>query len=271
MVQHVSSVTAVASVWGKHELLEKETGFWKIGPMRLWVLRHSNEWQMHALNSRDSQDRDIAIQVPFNGELPERAQQVRYGVGQTTSDLYFAPRLADRSMVLRPESPFIIPPGERITLYISTSLWVEIAFSPDKIFLTNLPVFRTSDTWFGPSTIQGEFCYLSRTSARLRYEDLIKSPYRAVTQVFLHNCSHRPLTLERFKLPVGSLALYRSPKTGLFFTDSPEIEFHARDKGVTFEVVGPFNPDDDVLELVAPAREERDRNIVIKAFSNLID
>jgi hypothetical protein len=271
MVQHVTSVTSVAQVWGKHQLLEKETGFWKIGPMRLWILRHSNEWGMHSLNSRDSQDRDMAIQVPFHGDLPERAQQIRYGVTQTGPELYFSPCLADRSMVLRPESPFIIPPGQKVALYISTSLWIQISFSHQKIALTTLPVFRTSDTWFGPSTIEGEFCYLSRTSARLRYEDLIKSPYRAVTQVYLHNSSDGPLTLERFKLPVGNLRLYRSPASGLFFTDGLEIEFLARNKEINFEVLAPFNPDGVDLELMAPAQLGGDRNIVFKAIGHLFD
>lgn len=66
---------------------------------------------------------------------------------------------------------------------------------------------RPSDTWFGPTTSEGEPCYASKTVCRLRVEDVPLRPHRCLTKVTLRNRADDSLSLDRLKLPVNALAL----------------------------------------------------------------
>ena len=56
-------------------------------------------------------------------------------------------------------------------IYVSTPLWVRVDVHDPPQFLQEIPVIRPSDTWFGPSTREGELGYAGRTHGRLNFEN----------------------------------------------------------------------------------------------------
>jgi hypothetical protein len=125
----------------------------------------------------------------------EHLQISRYSVRQTESQVSLQPALADRPVVSRPEDPLYVPPGESVTLYLSTALWILIELAESDRLLQELPSFRMSDTWFGPSTVDGEFCYATRTAGRVRLENVPRRYHRAVTPLRIRNTAKDALAL----------------------------------------------------------------------------
>ncbi|MBD3646782.1 MAG: hypothetical protein HUJ31_04865, partial [Pseudomonadales bacterium] len=116
-------------------------------------------------------------------------------------------RLATRPVVARPNQPVHLPPGQKTTLYVGTSLW--LCLKRGDTTLLDIPVGRLSDTWFGPNTRRGELCFACQTHARLSMDGVAANPWKAITPVTVRNESPDALMLDRINLPVPNLALYR--------------------------------------------------------------
>ena len=93
------------------------------------------------------------------------------------------PRLANRSVVIKPVDPIYIPAGQRGTLYISTPLWIAGFVEGQREPIFDLPVILPKDTWFGPNHRSGEICYATAVDGRTELEQLRPRAFRAVTQL----------------------------------------------------------------------------------------
>src|SRR5690606_13684881 len=105
--------------------------------------------------------------------------------------------------------------NEEVTIFVSTPLWLNLTVGPEFTRLLSMPILRLSDSWFGVDPTEGELCYAARSKAKLRFEDLSLIQYRAVTKIILCNSSSQQMFLERIKVPVHNLSLYRSKEDGL--------------------------------------------------------
>ena len=142
--------------------------------------------------------------------------------------------MADRSVVARPNVPLRLLGGEKTRIYVSTPLWFRALTLPSESSLIDVPFWRPSDSWFGPSTREGEMCYAKYTEARMLRELLEQRPHRAITPLSIHNKQTDPLLIERLNLPVPLLSLY-----------------HHRDRGLWTEAVNVVREeDDDKVELI---------------------
>lgn len=202
--------------WGSFEFDDDDAGRWRVGPTTLWIYRSIQSWQLIVLESDDPLDDSAAIDAPrpigetglSMGDLPHDALVTRYSFQQTDASCSLHPMLADRAVVIRPDIPLYILAGEQVTLYVSTPLWVRIEVGAAARLLQEVPSFRPSDTWFGPSTREGELCYAVKTAGRLRLENLPKRLHRAITPIHVHNRGPDPLHVERIQVPVQYLSLF---------------------------------------------------------------
>jgi hypothetical protein len=135
----------------------------------------------------------------------------RYSVRRTSGSVALRPALADRPVVTRPEHPLSVLPDEAVTLYLSTPLWVRVELVESDRQLAEVPSHQMSDTWFGPSPLEGTFCYATRTVGRLRLDRLPLRLHRALTPLTVRNRAEEPLALERVQLPAPHLSLYVTP------------------------------------------------------------
>lgn len=202
--------------WGSFALKEGEVGCWHVGPTHFWLVHHESEWRLYYQPQPDPLEMRASVHVPLSEEEQKAFEE---GAALETTSLRFAqqvlkddvtvlPALADRPMIVRPETPLSILPEQTVTLYVSTPLWVQ--FRVEGRLMTELPSLRPPDTWFGPSTREGELCYATRTNARLVLDHVPQRMNRAVTPLLVRNRGIDPLQLERVQLPVQHLTLYRS-------------------------------------------------------------
>ena len=203
--------------WGEFRFSAGETMVWCIGPLRLAVRRARQEWQL-TYDWLAVAEGEVACSItPTAEDFPAYEHQERYVFRETGEGLLIRPTLADRPVISRPVTPFHLPAGEEATLFVSSPVWLHLATTAPERDLTEIVIQQPSDTWFGPSTREGQLCYASRTSGRLLLEEVPRRPHRAVTRVVIRNEGGDALRLERLSLPAPYLAVFEADD-GLLWT-----------------------------------------------------
>jgi hypothetical protein len=260
---------------------EGQAATFRIGSFALQVHRRAREWRVLTATSADlaAVDVDTKVPDPEPGPLPfevAAARPMRFVFEDGEDALRLRPRLADRPVVVRPADALYLLPGASVEVFVSTIVWVVLEHVRSGVVLLDLPALRPSDTWFGPSTRDGELAYASRTSARLDARDLPARPHRATTCIRLENTGSAPRSLAKVMLPAPSLELWQMP-TGMLWTQTVELtlgdgeESPLRFRPGPPEVAGTgassAGPDAPAPVRVAGARRLMQRSLLVRAMS----
>lgn len=186
------------------------------GPLQLWFKRDGDDWL--ALVSRDTDLTQTDCILDVMGDPPETGTWRRLGSISASPELRISPLMPSRPVVMRPEVPYTILPGEKIQFYVGVPLWVGV-YSQGNVLLMEEPVLQLSNTWFG-TPMEGELAFAMRTLAKREVDDLDFHPWRAVCPVRVKNQSKEKLQFERICLRVRYLDLYQGPVHGLWANES---------------------------------------------------
>lgn len=252
--------------WGEFELAEDERRWWTLGPLLLGAERKQREWRF---GYEESLNADAAA-AETNRALDELANAGRFVFASPGAAIRLTPALADRPVVTRPLSPLYIAPGEEAMLFVSTPAWVRIEAVQPEVELADIPVTRPSDTWFGPSTREGELCYATQTHGRLRLEDLPVQPFRVITPLEITNKSKSELKLERISLPVPYLTIYAAGAHDLW-TQKVKMRWEDEAQLVTMAIKKQVPSQVSDAELLAPPRKAQDTQVIRRALSSIFN
>ncbi len=215
--------------WGSVTLPVGGVARWRAGPSTVVAQRRASDWRVWHETEPDAYAVEAERVRRVEEEPPDTAPSARFSFAEAPDTITVSPALADRPVIVRPESPLSIPPGERVTLYASTPVWMALELQvrrpkrgskgPSPIVLKELPSYRPSDTWFGPSTREGELCYAVRTAARTDAADLPLRPHRAVTPLTIENRAATLMEITRIEAPMPFLALHLD-RRGRLWTDA---------------------------------------------------
>jgi hypothetical protein len=243
--------------WGALELPIGGLARWRAGPSSVTAERRQSDWRIwHDMG--DDAYAAIGERIErIDEEAPAGAPTLRFSFGQTPETIRVLPALPDRQVVVRPESTVSVSPGEKVTLYASTPVWmafeVEVtrrrrgrgaSESVAPVVLSERPTARPTDTWFGPNTREGELCYAVRTAARMSVDDLPLRPHRAVIPITLENNGLNPMILTRVAVPMPYLTLYVDHQGRLWsgavrFVREPDDDTRIRiDGGAPSDAIG---------------------------------
>ena len=267
MPETSTTPTDPAAWWGRRPLAAGQHGRWSIGPLDLWLLHGDQEWQLVLERPRDSADATLAIDVPCNDAFPESAKdRLRFAGSPVGTEPELRVALADRAMVSRPQDPFYVPSQGAVTLYLSTPAWVQLYLGAARV--QEFPVYTPSDTWFGPSTVNGELCYATRTQARLDLADVPERPHRVVTPLTIANKADDALFLERVNLPVPRLPVYADEHHRLW---TPAVRMEREEDRDMAEMEIDSGPPAVAAgaRRIAEPREAGGRHLMVRAFSAL--
>ena len=264
--------------WGTFEFDDDDAGRWDVGPSTLWLHRSEHSWYLVHSEDEERGDQTASVDRPRPisetalslDKLPDGIMVARYSFEKMDRQLSIMPALADRAVVVQPEVPLYVLPDEQVTIYVSTPLWMRLEVGTQKRLLREVASHRPSDTWFGPSTRDGELCYALKTKARLRLQDLQARMHRAVTPIRVKNNSGGALNIDRVQLPVQYLSLYEGGKN-LLWTESLTLE---REPGgelttVRFDRETPREAGD--LTLLRGPRIEVRTNVITRTFSSFFN
>lgn len=256
--------------WGDFKIPENESMFWKIGALSLWIERKPWEWRIAHASTNDPNDDSLNLEGSSKAIFPTKqdgAELKRYALKKTSESIKLTPILPDRSIVARPEAPFHIIAQEETVIHISSPLWVNIELTSPMRELFALPIYRLSDTWFGPNNQEGELCYANRTTCRHDVQGLAPRPHRATTQVRIKNRTSEAILLEKFNLPLPHLSVWEG-KNGAAWTQTVSIEI-ARE-GETAQISIGKKPADVIDSPKLLSGPRKDEKVFIKALSALI-
>ena len=112
--------------WGQFDITVNSAAQWQIETLRFAIHHVDTEWQIS--HQRELQDESLNNQLSFSRELFDPLDYpgtTRHIFRKSTSAVELKPQLADRTVVTRPSTPISLAPGEEVTLYISTPLWIQ--------------------------------------------------------------------------------------------------------------------------------------------------
>ncbi len=218
--------------WGEKEFELNIPQAWQFGSLLFRITRSMQEWRLEYHRPQVQYDYEQTwhkIEDPnFGFPLPVEIE--RYMFKKTESKLRLLPRLANRSVVIKPVDPIYIPAGQRGTLYISTPLWLSGFIEGYKEPIFDLPIILPKDTWFGPNPRTGEICYATAIDGRTELKYLTRRAFRAVTPIEFHNTSNQQLRFDRMNVPVPALPLFYSETTGRLWTSQIKVLHEGLDK-----------------------------------------
>lgn len=264
------SLSSSDTAWAPIELEAGSRGCLRHGAFRLWVRRETAEWRFQYVHGDDLYDETFEWLVDDEPVGTERGlvDPIRVVSESASNRLAPLPRLADRTLVVRPETIIRMLPEASVDLYVSSPLWIAIHVGEPERQVLDVPTWPLSDTWFGPTTTQGELGYALRTNARLHLDNVLRPGHRAVTQLHLENRTGENVDLERIALPMVNLSLYRDEHGG-FWTQSVSVRLTAG--GTTAEVDIGKGPSSEAghLRLVAEPRVRAARSLFSRARNAL--
>tara|TARA_R110001592_G_scaffold167131_5_gene402520 strand:- start:10216 stop:11034 length:819 start_codon:yes stop_codon:yes gene_type:complete len=258
--------------WGQFDIPVNSAAQWQIESLLFGVHHVDKEWQI--AYERLSNDDSLHNQIRFTKEMFDHrnySNTTRHVFRKSSSMLELKPQLADRTVVTRPSTPISLAPGEEVTLYISTPLWVQFEVGGKKdSAIEDLAINRPSDTWFGSSTREGELCYASQTTGRLNLDNLPTRPSRAITPLVVVNHAEDKLLLQRIALPVPLLSLFSTPE-GILWTQ-PATLIRDDDGGMAELKLGKEAPKEakDAVR-INKARRQPEKGMLVRAFSSIFD
>jgi hypothetical protein len=218
---------------------------------------------------RDPLDTALEVGAPAReDEVPEGAEATRHGFRKEGAELRLSPALPDRPMVVASEIPFFLLPGEEVTLYVGIPLWTRIEAGAAPKLLLDEPIFRPSDTWFGPSTRVGDLCYATRTRALQDLPRLIIRPQRAVCVLTVRNRGQDPLPLQRLRLPMAPLSVYAGGD-GRLWTEALTLERQTEDDMASATLGSGPPPASGGARHVGGPRQAAAPGTLVRAFAGL--
>ena len=218
-IEEVPVGEVAAQWWGSYDFELDQMGLWQIGPSNLYVQRLEQEWRIS--HKQEAIVRTNTLEVAFPLQPSEHAddqdvqediavdyQIYRYLMKTDRTTITLSPALADRPLIVKPDNPFMVPSKEEVTMFVTSPVWIRIALENN--LLREIPSFRPSDTWFGPSTLEGELCYASKLLGQLNLAGIQRRPYRVATPLVLRNQSDAPLLVEKIRLPLQYLSIFQA-------------------------------------------------------------
>jgi hypothetical protein len=182
------------------------------------ICRREQEWQVLATTATPEPIQEVRARMTKARSMPEDAGTKRFIFPNTEPKLTVSPALADRPVVARAANTLSIPPGIAVRLYVSTPLWLNAEVHDRATVVLDAPIFRPSDLWFGPNTMEGKLCYSSLTHARIDAANLLHRQHRAITPVVVKNDDTEIFQLDRISLPVPYLSIFAG-ESGEIWTD----------------------------------------------------
>lgn len=255
--------------WGSYFLEEDQAIYWSINERQIVVQRKQAEWITWNVEATEPEPFSNFNQGNWTGSgFPDSKTSRRHLFTNTEGDLDVLPALANRSVTSRPNVPLQILAGEKARLFVSSPLWLQMKTQKKSVCFFDEPLWRPSDSWFGPSSIVGELCYAKYTDARVELEALERRVYRAITPVEVINNGEEPLVIERFNLPVPMLSLF-SDASGTLWTQTLVVkrELDDSETEITIDKRAPAEAGSAIL--ISQPRIAVSRGRLIRSLSSL--
>ncbi len=258
---------ATSKWWGEFEVPHGQARTWRLGLLLLRVSRLAHEWRVSRQRATLADDAFEVATLGQDEPLTGAADISRYATSGSSETLRMSPSLPDRSVIFRPQPAIRVLPHQNVTLYVASPLWLRLEEAPNT-FLDELPATAPTQTWWGPSTMEGEPCYAARTHGRFRLEDTEAYRHRVLTSVDVQNAADEALLIQRLNVPVRRLSVYAAAD-GRLWTEAVHLQRSSRDAFAELHV-GDQPPAEAVgAQRLCGPRDAGKEHTLFRAFGSL--
>lgn len=262
------SVAMQSGWWEPQEVPLGQMLCCRIGPLHLRLEHAAAEWRIASEHEDEAPDTSPPASLELASGYLSDDDIERYVAPRSGDEVRLQPMLPDRPVVIRPRQPVFLPSHAETTLYLSTPVWLRIEVgSAEPIVLREVPAIELSDTWFGPSTREGELCYSDKTRARSSLAEVPYRPHRVLTAVRVRNEAATVLPLEKLSLPVPALSVYGAAD-GSLHTQEVSLLRAADSDMATLKIEDRPGPAAGTVMRLSEARQSG-RGGLVRAFSLL--
>lgn len=236
------------------------------GPLDLWIRRRPGEW--HVAHAQDDELENRPTEWSETAS-PRDLPWERWIVGGESRLIRLRPLPPDRPVVVRPEMPVRLGPGQATDFFVGLPLWIEVSAGPhdSSEMLCDIPSVRLSSTWFGTPQ-EGELCYSMRTLAHRSPEALLAREHRCICPLQVKNSSREVLSFERICLRCQHLHVYRG--TTRFWSNAVRLAYRGRQEWSRI-VYGRTPPEQSgATEIVAEPRQHTPRGFTLRSFQGAL-
>ncbi|MDA0838229.1 MAG: DUF432 domain-containing protein [Planctomycetota bacterium] len=253
--------------WQPQQIPEDSITHWQIGPLKIWIKRLGNEWQI--AYQREVEAEEVLIPASTDVPVPENLGWTRWVTAGGDDTLKFVPVMPDRPVIVRPESPMRFPTGTDAVFYASVPIWIRVTVGKEHpVTLCEIPSVVLSNTWLGDQ-MQGELCYSMRTSARRSIASIPIRPHRASSTVLIHNDAEAELEFTRLSIRVQHLNIYWMDNR--LWSNKVHVVFQDGENGakLDYESKAPGSDGAVPVSQMSTAREPIKKSIFRKTFLDL--
>jgi hypothetical protein len=214
----------ISAITATQQLKNSEGLEIKAGTLHLKVQRISHGWSFKTSEiNPPSSDISMTSEVAGFGV----SEGALYQTGESDR-LVIIPAMPAKPVVLK-NSGMRILPGQSMRFYVKIPVWLQFYHtdSVPEYFLTEYPLFRLSDTWFGEPD-EGEPAFALGNYYQKDLALLDPKPWEAVCPVHIRNHSNLLLEVQRLIIRVENLALGISDNQ--MITSLTEIEYKGKDQ-----------------------------------------
>jgi len=257
------------NLWQEEQSILIDTHYkLQVGALQLYLSHLQNEWHFHHsyLTSDESEsEKKIAFR---SVKIIDRKnlQFKRFIQSNDSNQIKIRPKLADRSIVAKPHEPIFLPSKQTITIYISTPVWLAFFVNGNENSLFEIPTFELPDTWFGPKPSQGELCYASRFSGRVKLDSLPRRAGRIITPVTIENNGIDNLKLDKLAIPSDFLSIYLTQR-GELWTPSLNVIRETDSNKTQVNVEKILHPQLENAELITKPRVNDTSGLLLKTIN----
>ncbi len=253
--------------WGRHSLEGDETLALRLGARDLWIRSEAREIRL--LTGPDPRPGE-ALPPPIKSVPEPGSEWSRWVPPEGSGEVELRPALPDRSLVLKPESPFRLLPRAEARVYVRVPLWIQVQLRVEGmesgLKLAEVPTLSMSDSWWG-DTVEGELVYWLPTTARRKMFEDLHLLHLAACPLHLSNRSGIELEVDKLVLRVAHLSLFLHD--GHFWADETRVTYHGDAEGSTIEMTGVSPEEAQGGVRVSAPREPIVRGFRARTFSRL--
>jgi hypothetical protein len=204
-------------MFGDHTIQIGDRKQWSAGPIDIMACRQHGELRIGRRQTRDALSQDITEQTkPEQNSTATEFVTTRFStLEHAVNTISVSPRPAPMPLVVSLREPVVLRPNSVTSVFVSTPIW--IAFSTKQLTkpFHEVPSLDLKQTWFGPNHREGELCLSCTNRGTIHTEFVTHHALRALTRLEVHQPSGKPFHLEKLKLPMPALHLYRDDKSHL--------------------------------------------------------
>ncbi|MCR4318383.1 MAG: hypothetical protein NUW37_18730 [Planctomycetes bacterium] len=178
------------------------------------------------------------------------------------------PIAADRPVIVKASNKFFLGSGGTTSLFVYTPIWIAVKLGEKNAQGRELKTRLLSDTWYGPNTMTGEFCYDFIADVLISADQIFRSTSVIFTKVKFHNASKDTIAIDKIRVPLPNLSVFSDQWSRLWTEeitmtviqdDLPTIKLSEKPPA---EAIG--------ASLLSGPRIAAEDNVIMMAFNPLI-